>query len=97
MNWAKKMNPNRKASLKPKSPEVTTERRAKYQCRTDHPRGHAWNPMTDEEVIENFEGMAAPLVRKVQMDEVRETVFKVETLADIKKTQSSDAPKEERP
>ena len=41
--------------------------------------------MTDEEIVEKFESMAARHMKPAQMDELVETVFKLDTLDDIGK------------
>jgi len=63
--------------------EIITKSGKRYRLRVDYPRGHAKNPMTDQEIIEKFESMAAAYMTKERMTEVVETVFRLETLEDI--------------
>ena len=48
--------------------EIVTKQGKRYQCRVDHPRGHARNPMTDEEIVEKFKSMAGRHMKPAQMD-----------------------------
>jgi 2-methylcitrate dehydratase len=63
--------------------EILTKQGKHYQCRVDYPRGHARNPMTDEEVIEKFKSMAGQHMKAKQMDSLIEAVFRLDTLEDI--------------
>ncbi len=63
--------------------EIVTKQGKRYQCRVDHPRGHARNPMTDEEIVEKFKSMASRHMKTGRMDELIETVFNLDTLNDI--------------
>jgi 2-methylcitrate dehydratase len=65
--------------------EIITKQGNRLQCRVDYPRGHARNPMTDEEIVEKFKSMAAQHMKTAQMDELVETIFKLDTLDDIGK------------
>lgn len=65
--------------------EILTKQGKRYRCRVDYPRGHARNPMTDEEIVEKFKSMAARHMRAAQMDELVETVFNLDTLDNIGK------------
>jgi 2-methylcitrate dehydratase len=56
-----------------------------YQCRVDYPRGHARNPMTDEEIIEKFKSMASKYMSDRQMKTLIQTVFELDQLDDISK------------
>jgi 2-methylcitrate dehydratase len=62
--------------------EITTKQGKVYCLRVDYPRGHARNPMTDEEVIAKFESMACKYMNVRQMKKVVDTVFNLEKLAD---------------
>lgn len=62
--------------------EITTKQGQVYSLRVDHPRGHARNPMTDEEVIAKFESMASKYMNARQMKKVIDTVFSLEKLDD---------------
>ena len=63
--------------------EIITKQGKKYQCRVDYPRGHARNPMTDEEIIEKFKSMAKKYMDDEQMTELIETAFTLDKLEDI--------------
>ena len=65
--------------------EIVTRQKKRYQCRVDHPRGHARNPMTDEEIVEKFKSMAARHMKPARTEELIETVFNLDTLDDIGK------------
>ena len=65
--------------------EIMTKQGKRYQCRVDYPRGHARNPMTDEEIVEKFKSMAGRHMKANLMDQLIETVFKLDTLDDIGK------------
>jgi 2-methylcitrate dehydratase len=56
-----------------------------YQCRVDYPRGHARNPMTDEEIIEKFKSMASKYMSDRQMKTLIQAVFELDKLDDISK------------
>ncbi len=61
--------------------ETTDGRR--LEKRVDYPRGHAGNPMTDDEVIAKFRGLAEGVIDTATADRIVEQVFKLETLEDI--------------
>lgn len=63
--------------------EITTKSGETYRLQVDYPRGHLHNPMTDQEVIKKFEGLASAYMSKAQMEKVVYTVFELETLDDI--------------
>jgi len=65
--------------------EITTAQGATYQCRIDFPRGHARNPMTDEEIVGKFKSMASKHMNDRQMGEIIDTVFELDKLSDIGK------------
>ena len=46
---------------------------------------HARNPMTDADLVGKFRSMAAGQMQAAQMDELVETVFRLDTLDDIGK------------
>ncbi len=48
----------------------------------DYPRGHAKNPMTDEEVIAKFRDVACGYLSEERMEQVTELVFGLEDLED---------------
>jgi len=63
--------------------EIIMKSGERYRLRVDYPRGHARNPMTDQEVVEKFQSMAAGYMTKEEMANVVETVFRLETIEDI--------------
>ena len=56
-----------------------------HRLRVDYPRGHARNPMTDQEVIEKFKDIASVCMSEDDMKRLIETVFEMEKLDDIGK------------
>ncbi len=65
--------------------EITTKKGEKYSLRVDYPRGHAHNPMTDEEVVDKFTSMASRYMSDECVKQVIDTVFVLEKLGDIGK------------
>lgn len=65
--------------------EIVTKQGKTYQFRVNYPRGHARNPMTDEEIIEKFKSMASKYMKAEQIREVIDTVFALDWLDDIGK------------
>ncbi len=69
--------------------EIVTKQGKTYQCRVNHPRGHARNPMTDEEIVEKFNRIASKHMSQKQRKQVIDIVFdldKVEDIAKLNKT-----------
>ena len=54
-----------------------------YTKTVSAPRGHALNPMTDDEVVAKFRKMAEPMLRGSQIDDVLERVWHLEDETDI--------------
>jgi 2-methylcitrate dehydratase len=65
--------------------EIITKHGKKYTLRVDYPRGHARNPMTDQEVVEKFKDMASVYMTKEHMERLIESVFGMDKLDDIAK------------
>jgi len=63
--------------------EIITKQGARYSCRVDYPKGHPLNPMTDEEVIGKFRPMATKHMSASQVDQLIDTIFKLDELDDI--------------
>lgn len=63
--------------------EIVTQEGKTYRLRVDHPRGHARNPMTDQEVIAKFKDMASVSMAESQMKQLVECVFALDRLDDI--------------
>jgi len=56
-----------------------------YELRVDFPRGHARNPMTDEEIVDKFSEMASKHMSDKDMKQLIDTVFVLEKVDDIRK------------
>ena len=65
--------------------EILTKSGDTYRLRVDRPRGHARNPMTDQEVIDKFRDMASVYMSSENMSRLIETVFAMDELEDIGK------------
>ncbi len=65
--------------------QIKTKQGNTYTLRVDNPRGHARNPMTDDEVISKFGSMASKHMSNQQINEIISTVFNVQELDDIGK------------
>jgi len=65
--------------------EIITKDGQKYRLRVDHPRGHARNPMTDEEIIDKFKSMVSAHMEENHMKQTIEAVFELENMDDIGK------------
>ena len=65
--------------------EIITKNGQKYSLRVDYPRGHARNPMTDEEVVDKFKSMASRHMEEEHMDRLINTVFELDKLDDVGK------------
>lgn len=63
--------------------EITTKKGQIYKLRVDYPRGHARNPMPDQEVIDKFRDLASTYMTDDQMNRLIETVFSLDKLDDI--------------
>jgi 2-methylcitrate dehydratase len=65
--------------------EIVTKNGQKYSLRVDYPRGHARDPMTDDEIVDKFKTMASRYMDKEHMDRLINTVFELDKLDDIGK------------
>jgi len=63
--------------------EILTKSGDTYRLRVDFPRGHARNPMTDEEVIRKFRGMASVHMSHDRLERLVDAVFGMDQLEDI--------------
>jgi 2-methylcitrate dehydratase len=63
--------------------EIGTKSGQMLRCRVDNPRGHARNPMTDQEIIDKFMSMAKKRMKQDQANQIIETVFSLDKLEDI--------------
>ncbi len=64
--------------------EVTMKNGETFRARRDLPKGEPEMPLTDEEVIRKFMDLAGDAVPRQRAEEIYETVWKLETLDDIK-------------
>jgi 2-methylcitrate dehydratase len=65
--------------------EIITKDGQNYSLRVDYPRGHARDPMTDDEIVDKFKTMASRYMDKKHMDRLINTVFELDKLDDIGK------------
>jgi len=63
--------------------EIITKKGETYRLRVDYPRGHARNPMTDDEVIDKFRDMASVHMGDEEVSRLVEAVFSLDKLDDI--------------
>jgi 2-methylcitrate dehydratase len=63
--------------------EITTVDGRKFTKRVDYPRGHAKNPMSDEEVIYKFKRMAQKWMDESEIQLLIEKVYELEKLDDV--------------
>jgi 2-methylcitrate dehydratase len=63
--------------------EIITKEGKTYRLRVDHPRGHARNPMTDQEVIAKFKDMASVRMTESQINRLIENVFALDKQDDV--------------
>ena len=64
--------------------EITTKNGQIFQARRDLPKGEPECPLSDEEVIRKFMDLAGDSVPRRRAEEIYETVWKLETLDDIR-------------
>ncbi|MBI1826897.1 MAG: MmgE/PrpD family protein [Planctomycetes bacterium] len=62
---------------------ITLSDGSKLNERVDFPRGHAGNPMTDDEVIAKFNRMAKGVIDERTAVKILETAWKLDELADV--------------
>lgn len=67
----------------PNRVKVTTVDGKQYESTVSAPKGHALNPMTDDEVVAKYRRMAEPMLRQVQVEEVIERTMALEDDHDI--------------
>jgi len=65
--------------------EIITKQGEKYSARVDYPRGHARNPMTDEEIVGKFQGMASKYMSDERMKQLIDAVYEMDELEDVGK------------
>jgi len=63
--------------------EIITKDGRTCSLRVDYPRGHARNPMTDQEVVEKFKDMASVYMSEGQMERLIDAVFELDRLDDV--------------
>ncbi|MEM3484316.1 MAG: MmgE/PrpD family protein [Candidatus Bathyarchaeia archaeon] len=64
--------------------EIITHDGRRFAKRVDYPRGHAKNPMSDEEVIAKFKSMARRWMKEEEMEKLIGTIYELENLKDIR-------------
>ncbi len=62
---------------------ITDTSGAEFTSQVDYPKGDPRNPLTDEEVVEKFEALAAPVLPRDAVDQVEETVWSLERLDSV--------------
>jgi 2-methylcitrate dehydratase len=62
---------------------IKTKQGKEYELRVDYPRGHARNPMTDDEIINKVSNMTSKYMKDEKLKQLVETVFNLEKLDDI--------------
>jgi 2-methylcitrate dehydratase len=62
---------------------VVTKDGNTYESTVSAPKGHALNPMTDDEVVAKYRRMAEPMLRKLQVEEVIDRTMALENEHDI--------------
>jgi 2-methylcitrate dehydratase len=67
----------------PNDVTITCTDGTKLNKRVDFPRGHARNPMTDEEVVAKFHRMAQGVVTDKTVATILDRAWKLDTLADL--------------
>jgi len=65
--------------------EITMNNGQKFTGRVDYPKGDPRNPMTDEELLKKFEGLAANVLSEEKVRGIRTTVFDLENTGDVGK------------
>jgi 2-methylcitrate dehydratase len=65
--------------------EIVTKQGQTYRCRVDYPRGHARNPMTDEEIVGKFKSMAVKRMNEGEIGRLIDAVFSLDKVEDIGK------------
>jgi 2-methylcitrate dehydratase len=63
--------------------EITNKKGETCRLRVAYPRGHARNPMTDQEVIDKFRDMASVHMSEDHVKRLIEAVFEMDKLEDI--------------
>ncbi len=67
----------------PNDVTITCADGTKVNKRVDFPRGHAENPMTDDELVAKFKRLADGVVTDATAEQTLETAWKLDTLSDI--------------
>jgi len=67
----------------PNDIHITCTDGTKVDKRVDFPRGHAENPMTDDEVVAKFHRMADGVITKETADRIIEQAWKLDEMNDL--------------
>jgi 2-methylcitrate dehydratase len=62
---------------------VTMSDGRKVDKRVDFPRGHAGNPMTDEEVVAKFKKLADGVVTEATAEKILDKAWRLDELTDL--------------
>ena len=62
---------------------ITCSDGTKVNKRVDFPRGHAENPMTDDEVVAKFKRLADGVLSEPQANDVLENAWGLDTMQDV--------------
>jgi len=62
---------------------ITCADGTKVNKRVDFPRGHAGNPMTDDEVVAKFRRMAKGIISDATADRILDQAWKLDTMKDV--------------
>jgi 2-methylcitrate dehydratase len=62
---------------------ITCADGTKVNKRVDFPRGHAGNPMTDDEVVAKFRRMARGVISDSTADRILDQAWKLDTMKDV--------------
>jgi 2-methylcitrate dehydratase len=65
--------------------EIITTQGKKYRLRVDYPRGHARNPMGDEEIVDKFKSMASKYMSAEHIGRIIDRTFELDNLDGIGK------------
>ncbi len=65
--------------------EITLKSGQTFTGRVDYPKGDPRKPMTDEELLKKFEGLASNVLSEEKVRSIRTTVFDLENMDDVSK------------
>ena len=62
---------------------ITTGDGREFTKELDYPKGDPRNPLTDEEVAEKFDALAAPILSNEKRQRIKDTVWNLDTLGTV--------------